>query len=107
MNVGGCWSGPAREFGPEAAQALFDLGATVCLARVPRCGACPLAARARRAGGTYEPLRKQGPFEGSFRQRRARVLRLVAAGPQPADVDPEAVAALSADGLVVVDGRVA
>ncbi len=31
-------------FGPEAAQALFDLGATVCLARVPRCGICPLAA---------------------------------------------------------------
>src|SRR5688572_11493478 len=31
-----------HEFGPEALQALFDLGATVCLARVPRCGICPL-----------------------------------------------------------------
>ena len=30
-------------FGPEALQALFDLGATVCLARVPRCERCPLA----------------------------------------------------------------
>ena len=27
----------------RCAQALMDLGATVCLARVPRCGACPLA----------------------------------------------------------------
>src|SRR5262249_51009868 len=31
-------------FDAACAQALFDLGATVCLARVPRCGACPLAA---------------------------------------------------------------
>jgi len=93
----------AGEFGPEAAQALFDLGATVCLARVPRCGVCPLAAECPSRGRTYEPARKQGPFEGSFRQRRARVLRAVAAEPQPADVDPEAVEALLADGLVVVE----
>jgi A/G-specific adenine glycosylase len=31
-------------FGPEAAEALMDLGREVCLARVPRCGICPLAA---------------------------------------------------------------
>jgi A/G-specific adenine glycosylase len=31
------------EFGPESAQALFDLGATVCLARVARCGGCPVS----------------------------------------------------------------
>src|SRR5206468_4736198 len=31
-------------FDPACAHALMDLGATVCLARVPRCGACPLAA---------------------------------------------------------------
>ena len=30
-------------------------------------------------GRRYEPLRKQSRFEGSFRQRRARTLRLVAA----------------------------
>ena len=30
-------------FGPAAAHALMDLGATVCLARVPRCERCPLA----------------------------------------------------------------
>jgi A/G-specific adenine glycosylase len=90
-------------FSPEAAQALFDLGATVCLARVPRCGVCPLAADCPSRGRTYEAERKQGPFEGSFRQRRARLLRLVAESPQPADLDPEAVAALHRDGLVHVD----
>src|SRR5438067_5293607 len=30
-------------FTPAAAQALMDLGATICLARVPRCESCPLA----------------------------------------------------------------
>src|SRR5580765_7040577 len=30
-------------FDATCAQALFDLGATVCLARIPRCGQCPLA----------------------------------------------------------------
>jgi A/G-specific adenine glycosylase len=95
------------QFSPEAAQALFDLGATVCLARVPRCGVCPLVADCASRGRTYEPERKQGPFEGSFRQRRARLLRLVAQAPQPADLDPEATDALLADGLVVVeDARV-
>src|ERR1044072_2042905 len=61
----------------ECAQALMDLGATVCLARVPRCGECPLAAGCPSRGRRFEPLRKQGPFEGSFRQRRAPMLRLV------------------------------
>ena len=77
-----------------------------CLARVPRCGACPLAAHCPSAGRTYEPARKQGPFEGSFRQRRARLLRLVAGSPQPEDLDPEAAASLSRDGLVRVDAGV-
>ena len=91
-------------FGPECAQALFDLGATVCLARVPRCGVCPLAAGCPSRGRRYEPLRKQSRFDGSFRQRRARALRAVADGPQPlADLDREAVAALERDGLVRLD----
>ena len=104
VNVGRVLERTGEEFGPQSAQALFDLGATVCLARVPRCGTCPLAAACPSRGRTYEPARRQGRFEGSFRQRRARVLRLVAATPQPVAVDPEAVAALSADGLVVVVG---
>ena len=91
------------EFGPELAGALMDLGATVCLARIPRCGACPLEAECPSRGRRYEPARKQGPFEGSFRQRRALALRAVADGLEPAD--EEAVASLARDGLVsVVDG---
>ena len=58
--------------GRDRLLALMDLGATVCLARVPRCDACPLAEHCPSRGRRYEPLRRQGPFEGSFRQRRAR-----------------------------------
>jgi A/G-specific adenine glycosylase len=91
------------EFTPAAAQALMDLGATVCLARVPRCGACPLAAECPSRGVREEPARKQGPFEGSFRQRRAKTLRLVAEAPQPLrTLDADAVRSLERDGLVVV-----
>jgi len=91
-------------FSAAAAQALMDLGATVCLARMPRCGACPLAAGCPSRGRRYEPLRKQARFEGSFRQRRARTLRLVAAAERPlAALDAEAVASLARDGLVHVE----
>jgi A/G-specific adenine glycosylase len=92
-------------FGPESLQALFDLGATVCLARVPRCGACPLAGGCPSRGRRYEPLRKQSRFEGSFRQRRAALLRLVAEGARPLDgVDAEAAESLLRDGLVERSG---
>jgi A/G-specific adenine glycosylase len=94
-------------FSPTAAQALMDLGATICLARVPRCGICPLAAGCPSRGRRYEPLRKQSRFEGSFRERRARTLRLVAAGERRlAEVDGDAVESLARDGLVTVDAGV-
>jgi A/G-specific adenine glycosylase len=88
-----------------AAQALMDLGATVCLARIPRCDSCPLAGGCRSRGLRFEPARKQPPFEGSFRQRRSATLRLVAdAARDVSELDSEAVAALARDGLVRVDG---
>jgi A/G-specific adenine glycosylase len=86
------------------AQALMDLGATVCIARVPRCGECPLASACPSRGRTFNPLRKQGPFEGSFRQRRAAALRAVVDGGEPAD--EEAVVALAADGLLRLEDGV-
>jgi A/G-specific adenine glycosylase len=96
-----------RAFGPRAAQALMDLGATLCLARVPRCRACPLAEDCPSRGARYEPLRRQSRFEGSFRQRRAHVLRLVAERARPlSELDAPAVDALVADGLVEVSGGV-
>ena len=95
-------------FGPDAAHALMDLGATVCLSRVPRCAACPLATGCPSRGRRFAPLRRQSRFEGSFRQRRGRTLRLVSEGPRPlAELDAEAASALAADGLLVVrDGNV-
>lgn len=93
-------------FGPNALQALFDLGATVCLARVPRCEACPLAESCPSRGRRYEPLRKQSPFEGSFRQRRAVLLSAVAEKPLPLEtLDREAVDSLLRDGLVEQSGE--
>ena len=90
-----------HRFDPSCGQALMDLGRTVCLARVPRCDECPLAERCPSRGRRYQPLRKQSPFEGSFRQRRAAMLRLVAESPRPLDeLDGEAVEALERDGLV-------
>ena len=92
-----------KAFDHTCAQALMDLGATVCIARVPRCGECPLAAACPSRGRRFEPLRKQGPFEGSFRQRRARTLRLVAEQPRPlAALDADAVRSLERDELVLV-----
>jgi A/G-specific adenine glycosylase len=98
-----------HSFTGAAAQALMDLGATVCLARIPRCDACPLAGVCPSVGTRDEPARKQGRFEGSFRQRRAETLRLVAAAAAPRDgLDGEAVDALARDGLVALtaDGTV-
>jgi A/G-specific adenine glycosylase len=97
-----------HSFDSRCGQALMDLGARVCLARVPRCGACPLETRCPSRGRRYEPLRKQPRFEGSFRQRRAATLRAVADEPRElADLDEKAVAALARDGLVeLVAGRV-
>ena len=94
-----------ERFDHECAQALMDLGATICLARVPRCGECPLAVACPSRGRRYEPLRKQGPFEGSFRQRRALALRALLDDRDPADA--EAVAALAEDGLVQLENGVA
>jgi A/G-specific adenine glycosylase len=90
-------------FSPAAGQGLMDLGATVCLARIPRCGVCPLGETCPSRGRRYEPARKQSRFEGSFRQRRAQTLRLVAESERPlADLDREAVHSLAQDGLVEV-----
>jgi A/G-specific adenine glycosylase len=103
VNVARVRERTGEPFDAACAQALFDLGATVCLARVPRCWECPLVRFCPSRGSRYEPLRRQSRFEGSFRQRRAAALRAVAAGEQPAD--GEALASLARDGLVVlVDG---
>jgi A/G-specific adenine glycosylase len=91
-------------FSSACAQALMDLGATICLARVARCTECPLALECPSRGIREEPERKQPPFEGSFRQRRSTTLRtLVEAARGLEQLDAEAVRSLERDGLVVVE----
>jgi A/G-specific adenine glycosylase len=99
----------AGAFTAGSAQALMDLGATVCIARIPRCGVCPLGEVCPSRGIRDDPARRQGPFEGSFRQRRAATLQVVARSSSDlASLDDEAVRSLERDGLVVVnDGTVA
>jgi A/G-specific adenine glycosylase len=105
VNVARVQRRTGHAFSPSAAAALMDLGATICLARIPRCDACPLVAACPSRGIREEPERKQGPFEGSFRQRRAETLRQVASEARPAHaLDEEAVRSLERDGLVVVEG---
>ena len=97
----------AHSFTGRSAQALMDLGATICVAQVPRCELCPLRSACPSRGTREAPLRRQSRFEGSFRQRRAAALRLVAAAPQRGnELDVEVVRSLARDGLVVVEDGV-
>lgn len=61
--------------------AAMELGATVCTARSPRCDACPIAAGcAWRAAGypdTGDERRRQARYEGSDRQARGAVLKVL------------------------------
>lgn len=90
----------------DLTQALFDLGATICLARIPRCDACPLADACPSRGRRFEPERRQSRFEGSRRQARGRLLDRLREGPVPLDdCDAEIAASLVADGLAERHGR--
>lgn len=100
--------------------ATMELGATVCIARTPRCEACPVANRcAWRAAGypdTGDARRRQATYEGSDRQVRGLVLRaLREAAPSPLateELAPDwpdrmqrdrAIDSLVADGLIELD----
>ncbi len=95
--------------GRDRLLALMDLGATVCTARAPQCVACSLRARCATRGPLAGEARTRQPrFEGSFRQRRGRVLAALRAGPTPAvTLDADALASLVTDGLAVVHGPTA
>jgi A/G-specific adenine glycosylase len=113
----------------EAAQrfsvALMELGATVCTARAPRCGLCPLSECAWRRAGyppAEGPPRRVQTYAGTDRQVRGRLLDVLRAKDSPvtrAELDvawltdcvqrDRALDSLLADGLVsrTVDGRFA
>jgi A/G-specific adenine glycosylase len=97
-------------------QAAMELGATVCTARAPRCGACPVAAWCASAGrpvGVRTATGERPPrerFEDTNRWVRGRVVAALAAGRGlPSDIAAErverALRGLVRDGLVrPVDG---
>lgn len=71
-------------------QALFDLGATICVARSPRCGDCPVRRWCAWAGradmpdpavGTAGTGSRQSRFAGSDRQGRGRLVAALRLGP--------------------------
>jgi A/G-specific adenine glycosylase len=105
--------------------ALMELGATVCTARSPKCGVCPLSAcRWREAGfpPSLDPPRKPQGYAGTDRQVRGRLMDVLRGNDLPvtrAQLDvawltdtvqrDRALDSLLADGLVAKtsDGRFA
>lgn len=77
---------PDDERAPEFSVALMELGATVCTARAPRCGLCPLSHCAWRSlgfpAGTGPPRRTQR-YAGTDRQVRGRLLDVLRANAFP------------------------
>ncbi|GAB2516666.1 A/G-specific adenine glycosylase [Microbacterium petrolearium] len=101
--------------------AMMELGQVVCVARAPRCGACPLrdacAWVAAGSPATPDLRRRQARYEGSDRQARGAVLRrlreadgpvaarqLLADWPDAAQRD-RAILSLLQDGLIETDGE--
>lgn len=102
--------------------AAMELGATVCTARSPRCDICPLndtcAWLAAGRPETGDTRRRQAAFEGSDRQARGAVLKVLrTASPDPVLIDSvladwpdalqrdRAIGSLIADGLAEADGE--
>jgi A/G-specific adenine glycosylase len=108
-------------------QAVFDLGATVCRKRAPRCDECPVRLHCEwaRAGhrmpdpihGSAGMSAPQSRFEGSDRQGRGRLVDALRRGevgrrdlatvmgwPEDHDRAERVATALVRDGLVVRDG---
>jgi A/G-specific adenine glycosylase len=72
-------------------QAMMDLGATICTPRSPSCGQCPVQAWCEDPG-FYLPPARQSAYQGSVRQARAAVLKLLAdRGRVPAEMVAGAV----------------
>ena len=71
---------------PRFSIALMELGATVCTARSPRCGLCPLSVCAWRASGypaAAAPARRAQRYAGTDRQVRGRLLDVLRGNNSP------------------------
>nr|WP_231999962.1 A/G-specific adenine glycosylase [Mycobacterium sp. 1245852.3] len=116
---------PADATAPRFSVALMELGATVCTARAPRCGLCPLGSCGWRSAGyppAQGPARRVQTYAGTDRQVRGRLMDVLRANDSPvtrAELDvawltdtaqrDRALYSLLADGLVTQtrDGRFA
>ncbi len=116
---------PNDDAAPKFSVALMELGATVCTARAPRCGLCPLDNCAWRDAGYpagSSPARRVQTYAGTDRQVRGRLLDVLRDNNSPvtrAELDvawltdtaqrDRALYSLLADGLVTqtADGRFA
>jgi A/G-specific adenine glycosylase len=110
---------------PRFSIGLMELGATVCTARAPRCGLCPLSTCEWRSNGypaATAPARRPQRYAGTDRQVRGRLLDVLRDNNSPvtrAQLDvvwltdtaqrDRALDSLLVDGLVeqTVDGRFA
>jgi A/G-specific adenine glycosylase len=94
--------------GRDRLLALMDVGAIVCRPREPHCDECPLRRQCTTRGTRADERGARQPrYEGSFRQRRGRVMARLRAG-EPVDsrsLDADALTSLIDDGLAVVDGE--
>ncbi|MDI3313578.1 MAG: A/G-specific adenine glycosylase [Mycobacterium sp.] len=116
---------PEEHVAPRFSAALMELGATVCTARAPKCGVCPLSTcRWRNAGypPARGPARRAQRYQGTNRQIRGRLLDVLRARDSPVTLAELDVAwpsdhrrrdrawdSLRADGLITrrADGRFA
>ena len=116
---------PDGDEAPVFSAALMELGATVCTARAPKCGVCPLTVCAWRQAGHPPgdgPARPAQRYAGTDRQVRGKLLDVLRASADPvqrAQLDvvwltdtaqrDRALDSLLVDGLVeqTADGRFA
>jgi A/G-specific adenine glycosylase len=93
--------------------ALMDIGATICLAKRPRCEVCPVRPVCDYDGVERSSPRKQSPFGPSDRRVRGAIVRHLALSTRGVRLDalrtrindarvPRLVRALEAEGLVEV-----
>lgn len=116
---------PNDDTAPVFSVALMELGATVCTARAPRCGLCPLGHcewRTRGFPAGTGPVKRVQKYAGTDRQVRGRLLDVLRGNDSPvtrAELDvawtvdtaqrDRALDSLLVDGLVeqTADGRFA
>ena len=93
--------------------ALMDIGATICLAKRPRCDVCPVRTVCEYDGVEGPAKRKQSPFAASDRRVRGAIMRHLAMSTRGVKVDalrrgikdarvPRLVRVLESEGLVEV-----